>query len=458
MTIWRPSINFDQSARPYYLAISQAIESDVLAGRLKPGDRLPPHRELAGRLQVTVATVSRAYAEARKAGWISGEIGRGTFVLDRKAGRFPKPQEADEDVIDLGLNLPCESPAPDLASALRALAAKEDVQSLLRYNSADPVNDLLAGAAVLRRHGLNVNPEQIVMCAGAQHGLSVALEAATRAGDCVIAEELTYPAFRPLAESRSLRIHPVALDEEGINPAALNTACRKTRAKALYLVPTLHNPTAHTLSAERRKALVEVARRHDLIIIEDDVYRMLQPEAPPPIAQIAPERTIYVTSLSKSFVPGLRLGYVVGPPSLHSRLVGAVDNSIWMLPPITAALATHWVLQGEYDSIVSGKRREAAARQSLAARILPADRLRTANTSYHLWLKTNGNAESFTLRAREHGVVVIPGSAFYLGSGRPPEAVRVSLSAAHDRSVLVTALERLRSLIEGTALKLYPRL
>jgi len=295
------------------------------------------------------------------------------------------------------------------------------------------------------------------MCAGAQHGLSVALEAVARAGDCVLAEELTYPAFRPLAESRGLRIQPVALDEKGIVPGSLKAACRKSRPKALYLVPTLHNPTAHTLSEERRAAIVEIAHRHDLFIIEDDVYRMLQPEAPLPIAKIAPERTIYVTSLSKSFVPGLRLGYVVGPPELHSRLVGAVDNSIWMLPPITVALATHWVLHGEFDSIVNGKRKEAAARQALAAGILPADRLSTASTSYHLWLKTNGNAESFTLRAREKGVVVIPGSSFYLGSGRPPEAVRVSLSAARDRSVLVTALERLRDVIEGPGMRTYPR-
>ena len=121
----------------------------MLAGQLKAGDQLPPHRELANRLQVTVATVSRAYAEARKAGWISGEIGRGTFVLDRQAGRFPKPKDASEGVIDLGLNIPVESPPPDLASALRTMAAKEDVRSFLRYTSADPRNDLLAWALVL---------------------------------------------------------------------------------------------------------------------------------------------------------------------------------------------------------------------------------------------------------------------------------------------------------------------
>src|SRR5262249_41485407 len=104
MTIWRPSIDFDKASGPTYLSISQAIESDVLAGRLKPGDQLPPHRELANHLTVTVATVSRAYAEARKAGWVSGEIGRGTFVLDRKAGRFPTARDSSEGLIDLGLN------------------------------------------------------------------------------------------------------------------------------------------------------------------------------------------------------------------------------------------------------------------------------------------------------------------------------------------------------------------
>jgi DNA-binding transcriptional MocR family regulator len=401
---------------------------------------------------VTVGTVSRAYAEARKAGWVSGEVGRGTFILDRLAGRFPRPEREEDQTIDLSLNVPIESPAPDLAAALRALGGGKDVQSLLRYGpAAGSRADRLAAARVLEYHGLAVEPEQVILCAGAQHGIGVALDAVLRSGDCILAEELTYPAFRALAQARALRICPVAIDEGGIVPRALDVACRKARPKALYTLPTLHNPTTASLSGERRRALVEISRRHDLILIEDDIYRLLAPEAPPPLASFAPERTIYVTSLSKSFAPGLRVGYLVGPAAYRERLADAVWRSVWMLSPVATALATHWILRGELESIAAAKRREAAARQALAASILPRARTRAAKTSYHLWLSTGGrsSAEAFALQARARGVLVSPGSTFHLGSRPPPAAVRVSLSAAPNRSILSRALETLRQVLEG---------
>lgn len=449
MTIWTPSLA-ERADSPLYLAIARAIEADILSGRLRPRDRLPPHRDLAERLGVAIGTVSRAYAEARNAGWISGEVGRGTRVLDRRAGRFPSPTPEPGDLVDLSLNVPIESPAPDLAEALRTLSEEQDVQSLLSYRGTrGSENDRVAGAAVLERHRLSVDPDRVVLCAGAQHGIGAALEAVSRPGDRVLAEELTYPALRPIAEARGLRVQPVGLDDQGIEPEALDIACRKTRPKALYVIPTLHNPTTASLSAERRAALVEVARRNDLIVIEDDVHRMLAPEAPRPIAHLAPERTIYLASLSKSFAPGLRVGYLAGPDTLRSRLADAVWRSLWMLSPLATALATHWVLRGEFDSVAAGKRREAAARQALAARVLPRARVRAARTSYHLWLLTgNSSGEAFALRARERGVLVAPSTPFHLGSGPPPRAVRVSLSAARDRPTLLTALERLRDLLE----------
>jgi DNA-binding transcriptional MocR family regulator len=439
-----------------YVQIAQAIEADVLSGQLQPGDRLPTQRELARGLKVTVGTVSRAYEEARKAGWISGEVGRGTFVLDRSAGRFP-PTEGGDSVVDLSLNVPIEAPAPDLAAAMRALAETATVQSLVRYTLADSRRDRLAGVRVLQRHGLEVDAEQVVLCAGTQHGLGVALEAVAQPGDSILAEELTYPGFRPLAEARGLRIFPVGLDEGGITPKALEAACRKGRPKALYVVPTLHNPTAITLSSARRTALVEVARRHDLTIIEDEVYRMLEPEGPPPFARLAPERTIHVTSLSKCLAPGLRLGYMVAPAARHERIVRAIQDSIWMVSPITTALATHWVLQGEFDTIAAAKRKEAAARQALAAKVLSKQR-RDVCAAYHLWLPTGCNAEAFTLEARAQGVIVTPGSAFHLGSGPSPEAIRVSLSAAPDRAVLTTALEKLHHILKRSSISHAARL
>ncbi len=448
MTMWVP--NLGDRRGPRYQAIAKALEADVLSGRLAPGERMPTHRELADRLGITVGTVTRAYAEARRAGWISGEVGRGTFVLQRGV-RFPRDRDTRAAVIDLGLNVPVDLPAPNLAAAFGAILASGDAAALLRYAEADQTRHLAAAAAVLKQHGVEVAGERIVVSAGATHGLGIVLDVITRPGDSVLAEELTYPAFRPLVETRGLRLCPVALDGEGIAPAALDAACRKVRPKALYLLPTLHNPTTGTMSLERRKAVVAVARKHDLTIIEDDVYGMLAPDGPPHIVTLAPERTVYVTSLSKSFAPGLRHGYLLGPAALRARLQEAVQRSMWMVSPVTTALATHWVMQGEFAAIAAGKRREAAARQTLAARVLPRTHMRTAPTAYHVWLQTPNGADAFALAARERGVIVTPGRAFYLGSGAPPDAVRVSLSAAPDRSLLMTALTTLGHLLDGPA-------
>jgi DNA-binding transcriptional MocR family regulator len=451
---WTPQLG---AGGPLYVEIARAIEADVLSGRLRPGDRLPPHRELADRIGVTVGTVSRGYAEAQKAGWISGEVGRGTFVLARQAS-VPGPGK-DPELVDLSLNLPVDSPIPDLDLALRALAADGGLEAALCYSLRGTRKDREAGAAVLQRHGLGVDPEAVILCSGAQHGVGVILETIARPGDCILAESLTYPAFRSLAQARGLRLLPVALDEEGLLPDALDAACRAHRPKALYTIPTLHNPTCSTLSLERRHALVDLARRHDLLVIEDDLYRMLEPTAPAPIASLAPERTLYVTSLSKSFAPGLRVGYLTGPPSLGPRLEEAVWHSVLTPSSLTVALATRWILCGQFDTIAAAKREEARARQALAAQILPEVLVQTAPTAYHLWLSTGASsAEAFALEAQARGVIVAPGTAFHLGPGSPPAAVRVSLSAARDRAELTAALERLRDLLVGSRRMAGPRL
>lgn len=445
MTIWTPTLVPGRLSA----VIAHAIEADVLAGRLRPGDRLPTHRDLADRLKISVGTVSRAYADARKAGWLSGEVGRGTFVTDRAAGRFPSNPSGHEAIVDLGLNVPIDSPAPDLAAAMRALAADPGTPSLLQYALTASDRDQRAGAIVMQRHGIRVDPGNVLLCAGTQHGIGIALDTVTRVGDCIVAEELTYPGLRPLASTRGLRIVPLAMDKHGVIPDAFDAACRKARPKAFYTVPTLHNPTMLTTPLKRRRELVEIARRHGVMIIEDDIYRMLAPDAPPPLAQLAPEQTLYVTSLSKSLAPGLRLGYLLTPEACRGRASRAIQDSIWNVSPITAALAAHWVFGAEFVAVADGKRREAAARQAMAASVLGRKRPGISGAPYHLWLSTGRSADAVALDARANGVVVTPSSAFYLGSGVPPAAIRISLSATRDRAVLKTALEKLREVLDS---------
>ncbi len=149
---------------------------------------------------------------------------------------------------------------------------------------------------------------QVVLAAGGHGALVACLAGVARAGDDVLVEPLTYPTIQPLARMLGLKLHPLQMDGVGIVVSSIERACSHGNAKFLYLVPTLHNPLSVTLPEERRHAIVELARRHDLTIIEDDIFRLLAPEPQPPVLfSLAPERCYYISSLSKAVAPGLQV-------------------------------------------------------------------------------------------------------------------------------------------------------
>lgn len=459
MTIWSPEIPGEPDL-PLYLAIARAIEADVRRGVLARGERLPTHRDLAERLGVNVGTVSRAYAQCERAGWIRGEVGRGTFVGGAPSPgvgeRFGRAAPDAAETIDLGLNVPVPRPAPDLAAALRALADDPCSDRLLGYRPPEgDLDDREAGVLALREHGMEVPADRVVICAGGQHGLAVGLATFCRPGDAVAVETLTYPGLRAAAESRDLCIEPVAVDGDGLVPESFAEVCARSRPRALYLSPTLQNPTTSTLPLARREAIAEIASRYDVGIVEDDVHRMLAPDAPPPVARLAPERSIYIATLSKSLAPSLRIGYLAVPDGLRERVTLQVWGTIWMVSPIACALASGWIRDGTLSRVAAGRREEAAARQALAAEVLatlPGDfRLRSAPTAYHAWLELGGgwNATAFANAARERAVILTPADAFHLGAGPAPRAVRLSFSGAADRASLVRGLETVVEIARG---------
>jgi DNA-binding transcriptional MocR family regulator len=446
MTIWCPEIQGHDG--PLYKAIADRLAGDVAAGRLAPGDRLPTHRELAEQLDVTVGTVTRAYAEAERRGLIRGEVGRGTYVAEAVA-----PAAATRDpgaLIDLGLNLPLYAQDPDLAGALRDLGRRADLAALLCYQpftGSDRYRQ--SGAAWIARHGLDVSPEQVVITAGAQHAIVVALGALCCAGDRVLSEELTYPGLKTAATLLGLVVEPVAMDAEGLLPEDLDRVADESGARVLYCMPTLHNPTTRTMSAGRRRAVAEVARRRGLQVIEDDVHGLLDRDHAPPLASLAPERTLYIASTSKVVAGGLRVAYVAAPAPLVERLAHAVAASLWALPAISLELAARWIEDGTAEAVSDRKREEAAARQDLARSILSEGRYREAAQSYFVWLELPPpwRTESFVRAARERGVLVSPAEAFVAGETAPPAAVRVSLSSPRSREDLERGLRTLAELL-----------
>jgi len=453
--MWRPELPSGTKSR--YAAIANALAADIASGQLAAGERLPTHRELADVLGIAIGTVTRAYAEAERRGLVRGEVGRGTFVgpAPLAASTFtPATGRAPGGVIDLSLNFPIEGVAPDLAGALRALAKRSDLEELLRYQPhAGAARHRAAGAAWAARYGIDAKPDHVLVCSGAQHAMVTIFSALAKPGDRVLTEALTYPGMKALSQLLHLPLEGVAMDEEGLRVDALEEAIVTTGAKLLYCMPTIHNPTGSVLSESRRRAVVALARAHDVAIIEDDVHRFLMPEAPPAFAQLAPERTYHIAGTSKAIAGGLRVAFVTAPSSAIEGLERSIWATTWMAAPLTTEIAVQWIEDGTADRIVAAQRQEAAARQALARTILGRSIVNAQPNALHLWLELPEpwRGESFARAALQRGVALAPAELFAVGRAAVPPAVRLGLGAARDRTTLERALVIVRETLADTS-------
>lgn len=452
-----PLLSVELGQDRLYLAIVKAIRRDIQSGRLQPGERLPTQRELADNLGVAVGTVTRAYTEAERQSLVRGEIGRGTFVREAAAPSIEPslrlPADAEPEFIDLSLNYPLYSEEPDLAPALRELATRPDLSDLLHYQASEGMRrHRRAGVAWLERFGVTAGADSVVVCAGAQHALTVSLASVAQPGDLILTEQLTYPGVRGVAELLHLKLVGVAMDEHGLRPDALAAICRQRKARALYLTPTLQNPTSTTLSESRRREIVAIAREHDLWIVEDDVHRRLVADAPPAIATLAPNRTFFIAGTSKSVAGGLRIAFLAAPPAAIARVVQSVWATVWVVPPLCAEVVTGWIQDGTADATVMRKRKECAARQKLARRILRDYPYQSHGHGLYVWLPLPApwTSSKFAAAARDRRVGVTPSEMFRVDEGEAPAAVRICLGAPHDRATLERALHTLVAVLSSS--------
>ena len=449
---WIPKL---KKSGPAYLMIADAIATDIAYGRLKPGQQLPPQRKLAHHLGLDFTTVARAYTEAHQRGLIEAIVGRGTFVSGQRRLHVPH-LIAGDPLIDLSVNAPPQTDDPALLASMQKDVASvgTQIRDLVRYQSPGGITeDRDAGALWLRRRGLTVDSQRLLLTAGAQHALLIVLLTIAQRGSVVCCEELTYPGLRLLAGQLGLRLIGLPMDLEGIDAVAFAVACKQYAPVALYCNPTLLNPTTATISAKRRLALIDVARHHGVAIIEDDAYGFLHKHAPPALAVHGADITFYIASLSKSVGAGLRIAYLVAPDTqLVHNLKAAIQASTIMVSPITASLATCWVRNGTADRLLSAVRTETKARQKIAARILPCGSFGSAPGAFHLWLRLpeHWDVSAFALHMKSVGVDVVASTNFYVGA-TAPAAVRVSLGGVMSRNELEVALVLIKNVLADSS-------
>lgn len=448
---WLPTIAEWQG--PIYLRIVDALSADIHSRRLNRGQQLPTHRALAEALGVDLTTVTRAYGEARRRGLIEARVGQGTFVSEttaRQAADIPAQVK-----IDLSMNVPPQPVEANLdlriAQGLAAIRSEASFSAYLNYarpGGSDDERDV--AAHWLRPRLTTAAPERLVIYPGTQAALFNIVLALTSPGDVILTENLTFPGIKAAASRLGVRLAGVEMDRDGVLPDALAAACRQHRPKAIYLIPTLHNPTTATLSPARRHAIADIVRRHGVWLIEDDAYGLLEPSVQP-IANLVPERTYFAASMSKCIAPALRMSYLLVPDLAAEQVMRNNLQATMQMPPLLmVALLTHWIRTGVADQIIQAIRNEAIGRQQLAARFLHGLPFAARPAGHHLWLALPRQRRSaeFLSDVLRHGLAVVGRDAFAADESAA-QGVRVSLGAARNRAELAQALELLANALRA---------
>ncbi|WP_424967476.1 PLP-dependent aminotransferase family protein [Dinoroseobacter sp. S375] len=463
-TIWFGDLSDALSAGtgPKYTRLAEALRQAIASGDLKPGEKLPPVRDLAYRVSVTPGTVARAYTRLTDAGLLETGVGRGTFVAQKAISapplRVPEVDsvlhnsEADPHEVNLiSPHLPNAGQARLIRESLMQIAAAPP-SGVMHYPghrtgqaAREAVVSYLSNVTLGR-----LGAEDVVLSHGAQSGILLVMQAVLSGRrPVVLVEELAYPGYRRAAELLRADVVPVPMDEHGVRPDALVEIARQTDAQLLCLSTEVQNPLLIAMTPARRLEIVEAARRVNLQLLEDDTYR-LGAVSGPGLRALAPERGWFVSSLSKSLSPALRFGFVVAPDGQAQGARRAAEAGFFGLAtPITdlaATLLTHPALPKMQEDL----RKEVACYVRSMVNKLGRFDLRWREDALFVWLSLppGWRASAFARAAEAEGVQIRTAEDYADRNGRAPHAIRLAVNGGVSRKSFDNALERLRGLLD----------
>ena len=460
-TIWQP--NLADSALPKYQALADAIREAIVAGKLTPGEKLPPVRDLAYRVSVTPGTVARAYKELIDERFLNAGVGRGTFVADVATSRvrsmpataafFDPSLERDGQAHLLSPKMPDVGQAALIRQILHELADVTPADMLLRYPSR--LTDLPARAAF----AATIDPaqvgaftaEDVVTSHGGQNAILMILQSVLHGANPVIAvDELSYGGFRSAAVLCRAEVVGIPWDDEGPDPVALEAMIKEHGVQVFCTSAEVCNPTAIQTTPARRRQIAQIAERHNVHVVDDDCYRLMDtPRLGPSYRALLPTLGWYLTSPSKSITSALRIGFAIAPEGWVTVLARTATFTSFGVTRLVTDLYAALMQHPEIGAVVD--RTKARIRQDIeaAVQMLEGYNLRSADYVPFLWLELpmGWRAGEFCQAAETAGVLIKSAEDFALRESRSVHAVRIAVNGLVPHSQFVEAIGRLRDLL-----------
>ncbi len=362
-----------QLKRPFYLTLANALEADIVSGKLSSGTKLPPQRELADYLELNFTTVTQAYNLCREKNLIYGVTGKGTFVSPLPGKSLPR-STGSKGLIELGVVKGFDHIKAPIIEASRNVLQKGYIEELYSYTEpAGHLHQRAAGAHWMKQMDVQTDSEHTAIFSGAQNCLSAALLSLFRIGDKMAVDEFTYSNLIGTARLSHIRLIPVKGDDKGMIPEELEHLCRTEGLRGIFLMPNCANPTTCSIPESRKDELAQVCARHKLITIEDDNtgIQLLEAGNYSSFFSRLPEQTIYICNSTMTLCNGLRVTFAAFPEQFRTPLLNALFYLNIKTSSLDAEIMTELILSGKAAKLLEEKALLARERNAVVDRIFP---------------------------------------------------------------------------------------
>lgn len=440
---WKPSLKNISGSITKNLA--KLLEDDIERGVLNPGTKLPPQRELADYLDINLSTVTRAFKICEEKGLICATIGKGTFVsTDVHIKKTMIDTLNKGNLIEMGAAHPTYEQNSYIVEAIKEILNRPDINKLFEYNDVKGsiyqkriISNFINGECEIP-----CKEENIVFSAGGQNALSCILLGLFNSGDKIGVDSLIYPGLKSMVNICKIKLIPIANDENGMNPDTLDVVCKNEKIDGIYLINDIHNPTTLVLDEKRRREIGQIAKKHNLIIIEDGIHRLFLDKLPKTLYEMESENTVHISSMSKIICPGLRVGVIITPKKYKKQLETSLYNVNVMVPNLQVEAICHIINNKIYKKIISERKTIIKNRMKIAEEMLINNNCNYNKGANLIFLKLPHNFDSgkFEDLCKEKGVQVYSSKRFVVGNVDTIPSIRLCITAHKNEDELIEGL------------------